>query len=76
MGREFNIPWKGFSLYQGTGVNIPWVRYTIESGFDIPLVGQNTMSRGFNILWIGDSICHGYGGQNTIDRGRSTMGRG
>jgi hypothetical protein len=35
-------------------------RYTIDREFDIPLVGgQNTMDRGFNKPWIGDSIYHG-----------------
>ena len=35
------------------------------------------MDRGVKIPWIGGSIYHGYGGQNTMDRrGQNTMDSG
>jgi hypothetical protein len=40
-----------------------------SEGFDMPWVGlRYTMGRGFHISWIGDSIYHGYWGQNIMGR--------
>jgi hypothetical protein len=48
-----------------------------------PLISNQEIDRvstyhgyGIKIPWVGGSIFHGYGDQNTMDRGQNTMGRG